>query len=286
MVGNPTEVKPTHFDRIQSLITDYYSPFTVPMLPSSYNPTQLDHFIGPARQAAHLIERLIQAAAKDQDALRLILTGAPGIGKSKLANFFTAKLGCSKWSSHKLNGTQVSIDQVEEIALSLAYRDLFGNYRVIQIEELDKMPPVARSRMLTFCDDMPTGTALVATTNLSAEEMRKAHPAMQRRYTWIELEAPTADEIFTLLRTHWPEVPEVQARHIAVMACGCVGLALQEADAWYAAAFAHRCLNREKHLLVSRSAFPGRADSCLPAPPQTRTSRFPAYGSSSHGLTP
>jgi len=26
--------------------------------------------------------------------------------------------------------------------------------------------------------------------------------------------------------------------------------------------------------------FPGRAVRCLPAPPQTRTSRFPAYGSS------
>ena len=89
--------------------------------------------------------------------------------------------------------------------------------------------------MLTFCDDMPGATALVATSNQSAEEMRKANPATARRYTWIELEPPTGDEIFALLRAHWPEVPEAQARHIAVMACGCVGLALQECDAWYAA---------------------------------------------------
>ena len=40
------------------------------MLPSSNNPTQLDQFIGPARQAARLIERLIQAAAQDRDPLR------------------------------------------------------------------------------------------------------------------------------------------------------------------------------------------------------------------------
>ena len=53
------------------------------------------------------------------------------------------------------------------------------------------MPAVARSRMLTFCDDMPSKTALVATTNLSADAMRKANPATQRRYTWIELDPPT-----------------------------------------------------------------------------------------------
>ncbi|HKJ30969.1 MAG TPA: hypothetical protein VKA34_04035, partial [Balneolales bacterium] len=29
---------------------------------------------------------------------------------------------------------------------------------------------------------------------------------------------------------------------------------------------------------------PGRAVRCLPAPPQIRTSRFPAYGSSAYGF--
>jgi hypothetical protein len=32
--------------------------------------------------------------------------------------------------------------------------------------------------------------------------------------------------------------------------------------------------------LILTSKFPGRADRYLPAPPQTRTSRFPASGSS------
>ncbi|HKJ33359.1 MAG TPA: hypothetical protein VKA34_16100, partial [Balneolales bacterium] len=36
--------------------------------------------------------------------------------------------------------------------------------------------------------------------------------------------------------------------------------------------------------IPSHDSFPGRAVRCLPAPPQIRTSRFPAYGSSAYGF--
>jgi hypothetical protein len=80
---------------------------------------------------------------------------------------------------------------------------------------------------------MPKGWALVGTTNLSPKEMWELHPPTKRRYTFLEVAPPTSDEIFALLRQHWPEVPEAFARQIAVMSCGFVGDALQEADAHY-----------------------------------------------------
>jgi replication-associated recombination protein RarA len=204
------------------------------MLPSSYNPIAPEQFIGPARHAALQLDRLIELARPDSDPLRVILTGSPGIGKTKLANYFTARLGGTRWNTDRFNGAEVTVEQVESLVVRLAYRDLFGAYRVLQIEEIDKMPPVARSRMLTFCDDMPAKTALIATTNLSPDKMKATNPATQRRYTWIELDPPTEADIFAMLRRHWPSIGESSAREIAVMACGCVGWALQEADAWLA----------------------------------------------------
>jgi replication-associated recombination protein RarA len=205
-------------------------------LPSSYNPVRSDEFVGPARLAAEHIDRLTALALPSKAPLRLILTGKPGIGKTKLANYFVVRLGGNKWNTHKFNGAQVKVEEVEDLTRSLCFKDLFGGYQVVQIEEIDKMPAVARGRMLTFCDDMPVGTALVATTNLSADEMRASNPATQRRYTWIELDPPSASDIQTLLETHWPEIGAQGIRSIAEMACGCVGWALQEADAWLAQA--------------------------------------------------
>ncbi|HKJ33014.1 MAG TPA: hypothetical protein VKA34_14355, partial [Balneolales bacterium] len=44
--------------------------------------------------------------------------------------------------------------------------------------------------------------------------------------------------------------------------------------------------NRTLPFVIERviPIIPGRAVRCLPAPPQIRTSRFPAYGSSAYGF--
>lgn len=203
------------------------------MLPINYNPTTIEGFIGPARKAAEMILRMVAFAKRDAEPLRIVFSGAPGIGKSKLANFTAAALGANRWTLTKMNATQVKIEEIEEIAQAWAFTNIFGGYRAVQIEELDKMPSVARSRILTLCDDLPSSTALIATTNQTPEQMRMTNPTMERRYTWLELEPPTDEEIYQLLRKNWPEIPEERTRFIAVMASGCVGRALAEATLWY-----------------------------------------------------
>jgi len=51
----------------------------------------------------------------------------------------------SLWRA-KFNGTQLKIEAVEEVAKTLHYRELFGQYRVVRIDEVDKVPNVAQVR--------------------------------------------------------------------------------------------------------------------------------------------
>jgi replication-associated recombination protein RarA len=108
------------------------------MLPSAYKPNTPVDFIGPAQKVAHLIDKLLATALPSGNPLKLLLLGRPGIGKTELANYFMSRLTCDRWHTTVLNGTQVKIEAVEELAASLRYRELFGQYRLIRIEEVDK----------------------------------------------------------------------------------------------------------------------------------------------------
>lgn len=132
------------------------------MLPSAYRPKMPDDFIGPAKKVADLLNRLLATVLPAGSPLKLLLLGRPGIGKTELANYFMARLNCDRWHTTVLNGTQVKIEAVEELAASLRYRELFGQYRLIRVEEVDKVPVVAQVRLLTLLDELPDHAAVLA----------------------------------------------------------------------------------------------------------------------------
>jgi replication-associated recombination protein RarA len=202
------------------------------MLPSTFQPKSASDFIGPARAQAEQIARLLALAKPTGDPVSVLILGPPGIGKSELAEHFVRCSGASKWSVAKFNGTQVKIEEVEELARKLHYRDLFGDYRVIRIEEVDKVPAVAQVRLLTLLDDLPPHNAIVCTSNCRLNELEVR---FQRRFTVIELAPPSAEDIYQLLSTRWPALRPDTVRQIATFACGNVGQALRDADAALAA---------------------------------------------------
>jgi len=206
-------------------------------IPSKYTPVSAGDFIGAgdfgAATAARMIESLVaQAQANHCASMAILINGKPGIGKSALARWLIYDvLGCSKFSVTRLNGTQVNLDRVEDIAANLPYRDLYADYKVLWIEECDRMTEAAQVRMLTVLDDiheMP-GNLVVCTSNCKLNEFE---PRFSSRFTVFELQPPTSDEVAGLLR-RWLKT-EAAVQQIATFACGNVRMAFKDADLQFA----------------------------------------------------
>jgi len=197
-------------------------------LPSLYKPSAADHFIGPARAAARTLDRLIDTAtAAGAQPFKVLLLDPPCVCKSALADYVTLRLNCGKWSTHKFNGTQLKIEQVDELARTLQFKDLFGAYRLVRIEEVDKVPVVAQVRLLTVLDDLPECCAVICTSNCGIEDLEDR---FQSRFMVLELKGPSSDEIHSFLSSNWPSTPKTAAKHIATFACGNVRQALLDAQ--------------------------------------------------------
>lgn len=197
------------------------------MLPSTFRCKCADDFIGSARRHASFIDKLIVEAIKNGDPIKLLLLGKPGIGKSELAEHFVRQLNAGKWSISKFNGTQLKMEEVEDIARNFHYTDMFGGYRVLRVEEVDKVPTVAQVRLLTLLDDLPKKTAVVCTSNCCLDELEIR---FQRRFIVLQVDPPNEKEIVGLLNKNWKLAPAV-ANQIATFACGNVGQALLDTEA-------------------------------------------------------
>jgi len=200
------------------------------MLPSQYHPTKPEEFIGTGPEGAATIARFLQkmivtARQHGNAPLRLLLAGNAGIGKSELVLFLQRELGCDQWSTTKLNGTQVKVEAVEEIAASLHFKSLFNDYRLLWIDEADEIPRVAQVRLLTLIDDLPAGVAIVCTSNC---KLKNFEERFQSRFQFFEVKAPAPAEIEALVLRF---VGDKQiASQIATFACGNVRQALRDAE--------------------------------------------------------
>jgi replication-associated recombination protein RarA len=197
------------------------------MLPSTYRPKVLADFIGPAGKWAAHLEKLVRLALPNGDPFRILLIGPPGVGKTQLAELLVRMTGAGKFNVSKFNGTSFRIDDCTEMQRSFRLRDMFNAYRVLQIEEVDKVPTVAQVALLTLLDDLPDHTACIATTNKSVKEFEIR---FQRRFTVCEIGPPDDGEIERFIRQHWPIIPPRRVKEIATFATGNVGQALTDAD--------------------------------------------------------
>jgi len=204
----------------------------------SFIPRKLDDFIGRqiierqngetwvgARLIAELLSQGVQLAnANQRSPLKYLFNGRPGLGKSALVAYLQQLLGCNKWSTIKLNGTQCKVETIEEIARQLACTCLFGDWRMLWIDEADAIPPVAQVRFLTLLDDLSSGVAIACTSNC---RLRDFEERFQTRFQAFEIAPPTTVEIVSLLQRYLPDEPEVV--NAATFADGNVRQALLDA---------------------------------------------------------
>lgn len=198
------------------------------MNPNTYIPTTPDDFVGTPRQfAEHFLKMLADSQANQFAPMKVLLHGAPGIGKSGLVKFMQHAAGIHpKWSTTKLSGTKVNMAAIDDMEATLHYRDLYGAYKLIWIEEADAIPTTAQIRMLTFLDDIPNGVILACTSNARIADFE---PRFQSRFEAHEFHPVPTGDIEKLLLRFVPAQYAAQVKHIAVMAAGNVRQALLDA---------------------------------------------------------
>jgi replication-associated recombination protein RarA len=203
-------------------------------------PKSVDDFVGDnvvsrqsgdltgARLVARQIEKAVRMAnANDQSPLKFLFNGKPGLGKSALVQYLQHLTGCNKWNTTKFNGTECKIERIELLAECLHYKSLFGDWRMVWIDEADEIPRVAQVRFLTVMDDLPAGVIVACTSNCTLADFENR---FQMRFQVFEIAPPPPQEIQNLLTRLVPNIGAPGIMQIANFACGNVRQALLDAQ--------------------------------------------------------
>jgi DNA polymerase III delta prime subunit len=201
-------------------------------LKRDFVPTCADDLIGDARDTAVMLEKAVRLSKTDGNSpLAFLFHGEPGLGKSALAAYFQRLISCDKWSTTKLSGVDVNVEKVREMAGSLHYKTLFGDWRMVHIEEADKIPEAAQVRFLMLMDELPNGTAVVCTSNCKVDDFE---PRFQSRFQVFEVGPPTPQQIGQFLSRFIDHNDTIL--RIAEFACGNVRQALKDTQGYLQAA--------------------------------------------------
>jgi replication-associated recombination protein RarA len=166
------------------------------LLPSQFIPQTAADFVGPAGVVAARMSRFIHHSRQTGDPISFLLTEPPGVGKTELARWCGCQLGVKGCFLEPLNGTQLTIDRVEEISARLHYRNMFADWHFIFVDEFEGVPAAAKMRLLTVLNRPPKYSAFVATANRSVDELAQRNSS---RFNAFELTSPEPHEIRAFL---------------------------------------------------------------------------------------
>jgi len=200
-----------------------------PVPPTCFVPSCPADFVG---QASMVAEKLLKKAERfrttpDQP-LKLLISGAPGIGKTSLANLIARTLCSHPAAIEDINGREVGLDLAREWTRGLAYGSLFGPWSVKVVNELDRCSKDAQDMLLTYLDRMPAGHAFLGTTNLDIGSLTER---FQTRFQSIRLQPPANEALAQFLARRWG-APISITRKIAEGAKGNVRAAMGDLEMW------------------------------------------------------
>lgn len=168
------------------------------LLPKQFRPSTLQHFVGPARDVAVMIDNAADTYLPLGVAAAFLFFGEPGCGKSSLAKYALERFGVTGFNLSKHNGADVTIDVVRELHRDLRNPNVLPGYRGVWFDEVNFMTRPAQGRFLTLSDEWPERTILVATCNAHVDELE---PQFQSRFQPFEVRMPVGKDVTGLLAT-------------------------------------------------------------------------------------
>lgn len=168
-----------------------------------------------------------------------LVTGPPGSGRSNIAIAFAAALLCSENGCGKCHSCElalagnhpditvlttekvgISIDEVRELVASSALGGSMGKFRIMVIEDADRMTERSSNVLLKALEEPPAGTVWLLCAPSEADML----PTIRSRVRRVALKTPSVDEVTKLLISRDGVAPEL-ARRVAAEAQSHIGMA-------------------------------------------------------------
>lgn len=195
-----------------------------------------DEIYGQEEVVAHLR----QVADSKAVSHAYLFVGPRGVGKKKAAKIFAATLNCSTNGCGKclscrriLNethpdvfclepeGNYLTIGQVREIQHEASLKSLEGGYKVVILDEVEKMTPEAANAMLKILEEPPEGLLFI----LIAERLTGILPTVSSRCQSVRFKAVPPATMKKLLQDNY-NLSEDKAQLLSKISSGVFGTAL------------------------------------------------------------
>ncbi len=200
-----------------------------PVAPTCFVPTCPADFVGQAGKVAEvLLRKAERLRSLPNQPLKLLISGAPGIGKTSLVNLIARTLASHPAAIEDVNGREVGLDVAREWTRSLAYASMFGPWSIKVVNELDRCSKDAQDMLLTYLDRMRPGHAFLGTTNLDLSSLTER---FQTRFQSARLQPPDSESLAAFLVRRWG-APITITRQIAEGAKGNVRAAMADLEMW------------------------------------------------------
>jgi hypothetical protein len=158
--------------------------------------TDYNHeLIGPA---ASVLEAARALAAK-QNPIALLIEGDPGVGKGHLSDQLALELTGSIFAIEQINGQSLSVEIVRLWKHRCAFGNLFSEWTVKRVDELDQASGSAMAELLTYLDYLRKGNAIIATTNEFAKLRALSKGRLESRFVRFHVAPLSVQQVTTFL---------------------------------------------------------------------------------------
>lgn len=175
--------------------------------------------IGPAAS----VLGAARALAVKQNPIALLIEGDPGVGKGHLSDQLALELAGSKFAVEQVNGQSLSVDIVRTWRDRCVYGNLFSDWTIKRIDEIDQASSSAMAELLTYLDYLRKNNAIIATTNEFAKLRALSKGRLESRFVRFHVDAPSVQQTAAFIQSLY-KLPAAQARAIALGAVpdGCL----------------------------------------------------------------